>query len=128
MGGKHLFDRFDLEFSSQFDLQPRIYSSTKTLVLDSSLEILRHVYRNKPVVTSVLRLKMGSMQTASKRESKYETEELRAALQAETQLRLEAEDNLRRACEDFDNFLLIAAHDLREPLRTVNAYCELLAG
>jgi light-regulated signal transduction histidine kinase (bacteriophytochrome) len=67
------------------------------------------------------------MQTASKKEAKYEIEELQAALQAETQLRLEAEDNLRRAHQDFEEFLLTAAHDLREPLRTVNAYSELLA-
>jgi len=67
------------------------------------------------------------MQTASKKEAKYEIEELQAALHAETQLRLEAEDNLRRAKENFEEFLLTAAHDLREPLRTVNAYSELLA-
>lgn len=67
------------------------------------------------------------MQTASKREAKYEIEELQAALQAETQLRLEAEDNLRRAQEEFEEFILTVAHDLREPLRTVNAYSELLA-
>ena len=28
--------------------------------------------------------------------------------------------------EEFDEFILTAAHDLREPVRTITAYCELL--
>src|SRR5579862_9753691 len=43
------------------------------------------------------------------------------------ELRFKSEDLLRRAHEDFEQFILNAAHDLREPLRTVNAYCELLS-
>jgi light-regulated signal transduction histidine kinase (bacteriophytochrome) len=67
------------------------------------------------------------MSTADASQAKYGIDELQAALDAETQLRLEAEDNLRRTKEGFEEFLLNAAHDLREPLRTVSAYCELLS-
>jgi signal transduction histidine kinase len=56
-----------------------------------------------------------------------ETEDLQAALRAEIQQRLDTEDRLRRVREEFEDFILTAAHDLREPLRTVTAYCELLA-
>jgi len=67
------------------------------------------------------------MSTAGCKTAKYDAGELQASLQAETQLRLEAEDRLRRTREDFEEFIVRAAHDLREPLRTVSAYCELLA-
>jgi len=60
-------------------------------------------------------------------EAKYDADELQAALQAETQLRLEVEDRLRRTSENFEQFIMNAARDLREPLRMVSAYCELLA-
>ena len=66
------------------------------------------------------------MKTASKREANCELDELQAALRTETELRLEAEDRLRRTHEDFEAFILHAAHDLKEPLRTVSAFCELL--
>jgi signal transduction histidine kinase len=66
------------------------------------------------------------MQTASKRQPKSEIDDLQAALEAETELRLQAEDSLRRSREDFEAFMLSAVHDLREPLRTVSAYSELL--
>ncbi|HVY93371.1 MAG TPA: ATP-binding protein [Bryobacteraceae bacterium] len=58
---------------------------------------------------------------------KVEVEDLQAALRAEIQQRLDTEERLRRLQEEFDNFILTAAHDLREPLRSVTAYCELLA-
>jgi light-regulated signal transduction histidine kinase (bacteriophytochrome) len=61
-------------------------------------------------------------------EAKYGIGELQAALEAETQLRVNLEDRLRLANAGFDDFVLNAAHDLREPLRTISAYCELLAG
>lgn len=67
------------------------------------------------------------MSTANTSQAKYGIDELQAALDAETQLRLEAEDSLRRKTEEFEEFMLKAAHDLREPLRTVSAYCELLS-
>lgn len=57
---------------------------------------------------------------------KAEVEDLQAALRAEIQQRLDAEERLQRLQEEFDNFILTAAHDLREPLRSVTAYCELL--
>jgi len=56
-----------------------------------------------------------------------EVEDLQAALRAEIQQRLDTEERLHRLQEEFDNFILTAAHDLREPLRTVTAYCELLS-
>ncbi|HEY4087569.1 MAG TPA: ATP-binding protein [Bryobacteraceae bacterium] len=56
-----------------------------------------------------------------------ELEDLQAALRAEIQQRLDTEDRLHHIQEEFDNFILTAAHDLREPLRTVTAYCELLS-
>jgi len=59
--------------------------------------------------------------------ARVEVEDLQAALRAEIQQRLETEERLQRAQEEFDNFILTAAHDLREPLRTVTAYCELLS-
>ncbi len=42
-------------------------------------------------------------------------------------MRRDAEDRLRRANQEFEDFVLRAAHDLREPLRNVNAYSELLS-
>jgi signal transduction histidine kinase len=59
--------------------------------------------------------------------ARVEVEDLQAALRAEIQQRLDTEERLRRLQEEFDNFILTAAHDLREPLRTVTAYCELLS-
>jgi signal transduction histidine kinase len=59
--------------------------------------------------------------------ARAEVEDLQAALRAEIQQRLDTEERLHRLQEEFDNFILTAAHDLREPLRTVTAYCELLS-
>lgn len=58
---------------------------------------------------------------------RYEIGDLEAALETEAQRRLEAETRVRRMREEFDEFILTAAHDLREPLRAVSAYTELLA-
>jgi light-regulated signal transduction histidine kinase (bacteriophytochrome) len=66
------------------------------------------------------------MSAANSKPAKYDISQLEAALEAETRMRLEAEDRLRRTNEELQEFILNAAHDLREPLRTVNAYCELL--
>jgi light-regulated signal transduction histidine kinase (bacteriophytochrome) len=42
-------------------------------------------------------------------------------------LRRQLEDRLRQTTEEYQEFILTAAHDLREPLRAVSAYSELLA-
>lgn len=47
-------------------------------------------------------------------------ERLRADLES-------AENRLRRANTDFQEFVSRVSHDLREPLRTVGSYCQLLA-
>jgi light-regulated signal transduction histidine kinase (bacteriophytochrome) len=65
------------------------------------------------------------VQTASKRQAKYEIEDLQTAVERELQLRVQAEDSLRRTRQNFEEFILGAAHDLREPLRTVKAYSDL---
>jgi light-regulated signal transduction histidine kinase (bacteriophytochrome) len=66
------------------------------------------------------------MSSANSKQARYQTDDLETALHAETRLRLELEESLRRTHEEFQDFMLSAVHDLREPLRTVNAYCELL--
>jgi len=53
--------------------------------------------------------------------------ELESALENERRLRVEAETQLRRVKADFQEFTSRIAHDLREPLRTVSSYCQLLA-
>jgi two-component system, chemotaxis family, sensor kinase Cph1 len=54
-------------------------------------------------------------------------QEIDSALETERRLRQEAEDKLRRVNADFQEFASRIAHDLREPLRTVASYCQLLA-
>jgi light-regulated signal transduction histidine kinase (bacteriophytochrome) len=56
-----------------------------------------------------------------------ETERLRKALEAETQACLEVQRQLDRANADFEEFVSIAAHNLREPLRDVASFSQLLA-
>jgi light-regulated signal transduction histidine kinase (bacteriophytochrome) len=56
-----------------------------------------------------------------------EIDRLRSALEAETQRRLEAQKQLERASADFEEFISIASHDLRESLRVVGSYAQLLA-
>jgi light-regulated signal transduction histidine kinase (bacteriophytochrome) len=56
-----------------------------------------------------------------------EIEQLRAAVEAERQLRYHAENRLRQVNADFREFTSMVCHDLREPLRTVSSYCELIA-
>src|SRR5256885_15171138 len=56
-----------------------------------------------------------------------EIDRLRSALEAETQLRLEAQKQLERTSADFEEFISIASHDLRESLRVVGSYAQLLA-
>src|SRR5579864_4680761 len=56
-----------------------------------------------------------------------EIEQLRIALEAETRRRLEVERRLDRAGVEFEEFVSMAAHDLRESLRDVASYSQLLA-
>src|SRR5208337_2759735 len=52
---------------------------------------------------------------------------LRTALDAETQRYLDVERRLNRANADFEEFISIAAHNLREPLRDVASFSQLMA-
>ena len=56
-----------------------------------------------------------------------EIERLRKALDAETQRCLEVQRQLDRANADFEEFVSMAAHNLRESLRDVAAYSQLMA-
>jgi signal transduction histidine kinase len=67
------------------------------------------------------------MSPAESNQQSSEAEKLQIALAAETHMRREAEDRLCRANQEFEDFILHAAHDLREPLRTVSAYGDLLS-
>jgi light-regulated signal transduction histidine kinase (bacteriophytochrome) len=55
-----------------------------------------------------------------------EIERLRRALDRETQRRVHAEKQWERANADFEDFISIASHDLRESLRVVGSYAQLL--
>ena len=56
-----------------------------------------------------------------------ECERLRGALEAETCRRLELERQLARANSEFEEFVSMAAHNLRESLRDVAAFSQLVA-
>jgi light-regulated signal transduction histidine kinase (bacteriophytochrome) len=56
-----------------------------------------------------------------------EIERLRQALDAETQHCLDLQRQLDRANAEFEEFVSTGAHDLREPLRGVASYSQLLA-
>ncbi len=56
-----------------------------------------------------------------------DTERLREALEAETRACLEIQRQLDRANADFEEFVSIAAHNLRESLRDVASFSQLLA-
>jgi light-regulated signal transduction histidine kinase (bacteriophytochrome) len=56
-----------------------------------------------------------------------ETERLRKALDAETLRCLEVQRQLDRARADFEEFVSMAAHNLRESLRDVAAFSQLMA-
>jgi len=56
-----------------------------------------------------------------------EIERLRKALDAETRRCIEVQRRLDRANTDFEEFVSMAAHNLREPLREVASYSQLVA-
>jgi light-regulated signal transduction histidine kinase (bacteriophytochrome) len=56
-----------------------------------------------------------------------ETERLRKALDAETRRCLEVQRQLDRASAEFEEFVSMAAHNLRESLRDVASYSQLMA-
>src|SRR5450432_3253863 len=56
-----------------------------------------------------------------------EIEGLRQALDAETQACLDMKRQLDKANADFEEFISMAAHNLRESLREVNSFSQLLA-
>ena len=69
-------------------------------------------------------MKMGN---AEQNRTEEETEHLRKALDAETLRCLDAERRLERANADFEEFVSMAAHNLRESLRDVASYSQLIA-
>ena len=56
-----------------------------------------------------------------------EVERLRQALDAETRACIEVQRQLDRASADFEEFVSMAAHNLRESLRDVASFSQLLA-
>ena len=58
---------------------------------------------------------------------KDEIESLRNALELERQRYLDAQRQLDRANEEFEEFVSMAAHNLRESLRDVASYSQLMA-
>ena len=69
----------------------------------------------------------AEMNRSDKDAAAVEVDRLRKALDKETELRLELQKKLDRANVVFEEFISIAAHNLRESLRTVNSYSQLLA-
>ena len=67
------------------------------------------------------------MPEAGQKLAEDDNEQLQLALERERQLRVRAEESLQRLQAEFQEFTANVCHDLREPLRTVGAYCELLA-
>jgi light-regulated signal transduction histidine kinase (bacteriophytochrome) len=56
-----------------------------------------------------------------------EIERLRQTLDAETRARLDVQRQLDRANAEFEEFISMAAHNLREPLRDVASFSQLMA-
>jgi light-regulated signal transduction histidine kinase (bacteriophytochrome) len=67
------------------------------------------------------------MGTSSQIRAEEEIERLRQALDAETQCCLELQKRLDRANAEFEEFVSTAAHNLRESLRSVASYSQLMA-
>jgi light-regulated signal transduction histidine kinase (bacteriophytochrome) len=56
-----------------------------------------------------------------------EVERVSKALDAETQRCLDAERRLDQANADFEEFVAVAAHNLREPLRDIDSFSQMMA-
>jgi light-regulated signal transduction histidine kinase (bacteriophytochrome) len=56
-----------------------------------------------------------------------EIERLRQALEAETERHIQVQGQVDRARAEFEEFVSMAAHNLREPLREVASYSQLMA-
>ena len=69
-------------------------------------------------------LKMGN---SDQNRAEDEIERLRQALDAETRACLEVQRQLDRANAEFEEFVSMAAHNLREPLRDVASFSQLMA-
>jgi light-regulated signal transduction histidine kinase (bacteriophytochrome) len=67
------------------------------------------------------------MENASQTQTEPEIERLRQALDAETRACLDVQRQLDRAGAEFEEFVSIAAHNLRESLREVAAFSQLMA-
>ena len=67
------------------------------------------------------------MSASHQNRAEEEIERLRRALEAETSRCLEMQRQLDRAGEEFEEFVSKAAHNLRESLRDVAAFSQLLA-
>jgi light-regulated signal transduction histidine kinase (bacteriophytochrome) len=67
------------------------------------------------------------MTDPTQREMDVEIARLRTALEAETRRSIELERKLDRAGAEVDEFVSIAAHNLRESLRDVTTFSQLLA-
>jgi light-regulated signal transduction histidine kinase (bacteriophytochrome) len=67
------------------------------------------------------------MGNAEQIRTEEEVERLRQALDSETQRCLESERRLDQANADFEEFVSMAAHNLRESLRDVSSFSQLMA-
>jgi light-regulated signal transduction histidine kinase (bacteriophytochrome) len=69
----------------------------------------------------------AEMDISGRNPSEDEIERLRQALDAETERRLQVQKRLERATAEFEEFVSMAAHHLRESLRDVAANSQLMA-
>jgi light-regulated signal transduction histidine kinase (bacteriophytochrome) len=67
------------------------------------------------------------MDSSDRNPTKGDIERLRSALDAETERRLQVQKQLDRANADFEEFISTATHNLRESLRAVASYSQLMA-
>jgi chemotaxis family two-component system sensor kinase Cph1 len=67
------------------------------------------------------------MGNTGQKNAESEVERLRQALDAETRVRLEVRRQLDRASADFEEFVSMAAHNLRASLREVASFSQVMA-
>ena len=67
------------------------------------------------------------MDDSGRNRTEGETERLRDALDAETRRRIELQKRLERSSADFEEFVSLASHNLRESLRDVASFSQLMA-